>query len=191
MKFLLIIFIFLTGSTVFAQDSLPEKGSVKIGKPVKVAKELPIELAYQSELDKEQKMAFYLDGKLVSSYALAGLNPDSIDNVNVIKKDTLIAAKIYDGIIQISSKSPQKLNLVSLIELQNQYIGDLIGDTVFMIDDKIIKEDYEQCHVDANYVLKLVVDKMYLPKSQIEFNIIKIITKTQEHLKEANTVRIK
>lgn len=59
------------------------------------------------------------------------------------------------------------------------------------MDGPIIYTDYDTFLVGEDFILKIIVDKIKPSKDGIEINLVKLITKTPENIKDANEIRIR
>ena len=77
---------------------------------------------------------------------------------------------------------------MTLNELKKQYtkLSDL--PTVFLLNDEIINTNYDEFLVDEKFILKIEVETMENANEKLNLQFIKIITRTEENLKQANTI---
>ena len=59
-----------------------------------------------------------------------------------------------------------------------------------MIDNDIIKDNYKDYLVDEKYILKNVVDAIDNIDEKFHFQVVRLITKTDENLKRANAIML-
>ena len=136
-----------------------------------------------------EDVACFVDGKLMDPSVLKTINPASIEHFS-IKKDAIeIAGKKYPGQIHVEIKEGHHPRFVSLNDLKGKYIPDNHQPTLFMINDDFVKEDYNSFLVDEKYILKIIVDKVETLEKPL--TIIRLLTRTEENLKEANTIYIR
>jgi hypothetical protein len=60
-----------------------------------------------------------------------------------------------------------------------------------MIDNEIINGDYDKCLVDENYLLRISIEKIENRKEKLHFNLIQILTKTEENIRKSKEIRIR
>jgi hypothetical protein len=60
-----------------------------------------------------------------------------------------------------------------------------------MIDNEIINGDYDKCIVDENYLLRISIEKVENRKEKLHFNLIQILTKSEENIKKSKEIRIR
>jgi len=86
------------------------------------------------------------------------------------------------------TKSTYKPKLISLNKLKLKYTNLKQNSTIFKIDNEIVNADYENYLVDEKYILKIDIEKFENRTEKLIFNIINLITKTEENIKKANTI---
>ena len=62
---------------------------------------------------------------------------------------------------------------------------------IFTIDGTIINSDYDKYLVDENYLLQIIVDKIFIAKEIIDLGLIKLLTKSQENIRKSKEIRIR
>ena len=60
-----------------------------------------------------------------------------------------------------------------------------------MIDGKIIDADYDKYMVDEGNLLRIIVDKIENSKEHINLGLIKLLTKSDENIKNLQQIRIR
>ena len=132
----------------------------------------------------------FLDSTLVTSTTMEYVDPNEIESVNVIKKDTTINGVMYRGQIYITSKISKKYDFISLEQIKSEFTKIKSNDVIFMINGTFIKDDIETFKLDRNYILKIEVTNSQafynLRKSDTKFDIINILGKTKENLDAKN-----
>ena len=63
--------------------------------------------------------------------------------------------------------------------------------TIFKIDNEIINADYDNYVIDENYILKINVEKFENSEEKLKFNIVNLITKTEENIKKSKEIIIR
>ena len=134
--------------------------------------------------------AYYLNGKFVN-IALGAVNPQSIDSIYVEKNEIEIGDKKYYGQIYITLKKEYTPRLISLTDLAQKYTNLKNGITVFMIDNNIIKEDYDQYIVDEKYILKILVDTIEMKDEKTTVNVIRLLTRSKENIEKSKIIHIR
>ena len=119
------------------------------------------------------------------------LNPNAIDNIRVEKQEIEVETQKYYGQIFINTKGDYRPILISLSDLKSKYINLKNTPTIFMIDNEIINGDYDKCIVDENYLLRISIEKVENRKEKLHFNLIQILTKSEENIKKSKEIRIR
>lgn len=141
--------------------------------------------------NNSESPAYYLNGQLLSETILMTLDPEKIDSIHVSRQETVVDSQKYYGQIFIITKQDYKPGLISLNDLKSKYTNLKNEPTIFMINNEIIKEDYDKCIVDENYLLNISIEKIDLDKEKLHFRFIKILTKTEENIKKSKEIRIR
>ncbi|TDE27083.1 MULTISPECIES: hypothetical protein [Flavobacterium] len=142
--------------------------------------------------NKAEEPAMFIDSKLVSTNSMEYIDPNEIESVNVIKKDTTINGTVYHGQIYIISKNPKKYDFISLEQIKSGFTKIKSNDVIYMVNGALIKNNIETFKLDRNYILEVEVtnsETFYnLRKSDIKFDIINILGKTKENLDTKNNI---
>jgi hypothetical protein len=145
--------------------------------------------------NKVDEPAIFFDSKLVSSAAMQSIDPNEIESVNVIKKDTTINGFTYRGQINITSKNPKKYDFISLEQIKSEFTKIKSNDVIYMLNGSFIKDNLETFKLDRNYILEVEVtnsEAFYnLRKSDTKFDIINILGKTKENLENKNKILLR
>jgi hypothetical protein len=166
------------------------KSENSVSSKAAVNKDATIKVIYQKENAVEKKPACFLNGKYIDESVLYTLKPEGIEDVKIEKENTEIEGVKYFGKIIIRTKDSYKPNLLSLNQMKVKYTDCKEGSTIFQIDDKIVKTDYDKYLVDETFILKIIVDKLENPNEKLDVNIIKLYTKLEENIKKENEIRI-
>ena len=133
--------------------------------------------------------AFYING--IFSNSIIAVDPMQIDSIHIEKTGVDIGNKRYDGQIFIKMKNEYTPKIISLTNLAMKYTNLKDGFTIFMIDNEIIKEDYDQCFVDEKYILKIVVDTIEMGKGKANVNVVRLLTRSKENIEKSKEVKIR
>ena len=134
---------------------------------------------------------YYVNGVRRASTFLITLNPKLIDSINVVKNQKENGDINHSGEIHIKMKKEYRPNLISLNELRLKYAKDEKKPTVFMLDNEIIKEKYGEYIVDEKYILKIIIDNIEDEQQNIDIQFIRLLTRKDENIKQANEIRIR
>lgn len=144
---------------------------------------------------KTEKPAVFIDSKFVAMNLLEYLDPNEIESINVVKKDSTINGVLYRGQINITSKNPKKYDFISLEQIKSEFTKIKSNDVIYMVNGAFIKENIETFKLDRNYILEVEVtnsEAFYnLRKSDTKFDIINILGKTKENLENKNKILLR
>jgi hypothetical protein len=129
-----------------------------------------------------------LNGKLCIGCVF---NPNLIDNINVVNGIVQINNVQYNGQTYIKTKSNYVPKFISLSNLKEKYTNLKNKPVIFMVDDNLVNDDYDKYMVDENYLLKIVIDKIKNAKENINLDVIKLVTKSDENIKESKKIMIR
>lgn len=192
MKKILFISVILLTLNTFGQIKSEKVNGLKIVKQETVSKnDTIISVNYINKIESDRKPAYFINGKLTNESVLKTLNPNEIENVNVEKGNFEIENVNYKGKLYIVTKSTYKPKLISLNNLKMKYTSIKENSTIFKIDNEIINADYENYVVDENYILKINVEKFENSQEKLKFNIVNLITKTEENIKKSKEIIIR
>ncbi|HTM93680.1 MAG TPA: hypothetical protein VL095_14765 [Flavisolibacter sp.] len=153
-----------------------------------VVKDTTLKVVYANRMNNNGKPAFYINEKFAGYLVL---DPNVIDNIRINKGEVQVDGTKYNGQIFIQTKSNYTPKLISLLTLKVRYTNLANKPAVFMIDGEIVNTDYDKFVVDENYVLQIIVDGIKNEKENIDLNVIKLLTKTEENIKRSKEIRIK
>jgi hypothetical protein len=139
----------------------------------------------------ERQPAFIINGKYVVNQSLfSGLDPKSVEQIQVLKGDTMINNVQYNGQIHVKTKSDYNYNpkAISLTELKNKYTEFMGKPVIFIIDGNIVNADYDNYVIDENNLLTIIVDKFQNAKENLDLGLIKLLTKSEENLKKRGQI---
>lgn len=145
--------------------------------------------------NKTEKPAVFVDSKLVPVNLLEYLDPNEIESINVVKKDSTINGILYRGQINITSKNPKKYDFISLEQIKSEFTKIKSNDVIYMVNGAFLKDNIETFKLDRNYILKVEVtnsEEFYnLKESNTKFDIINILGKTKENLENKNKILLR
>ncbi len=150
-----------------------------------------IKVSYVNKDVSEREPVYYLNGQLVNENILKTINPKIIEDIRIEKQNITVENKKYYGQIFINTKSNYKLQLISLTDLKLKYTDLHRTSTIFMIDNEIIDDNYDNILVDENFILKISVEKIENRKERLKFNLVKIWTRTEENIRKSKEIRIR
>ncbi|ERJ57400.1 hypothetical protein [Sphingobacterium paucimobilis] len=178
MKILIIFLITLAVAPSFAQMTV----SQKYDSSTTERRDTAFRVINMNNTKKPVPVAFFLNGKFIGSHYF--IKPDLIENINIVKRDTLIGAKNYMAQIYVKVKSDYTPRLISLADIKAKYTDFKQTPVVFMLDADVINSEPDSYFVDENMLLSVVVDNL----DTIEIGVIKLITRTEENIKKRNNI---
>jgi len=186
-QFLFLTTIFLT-TTTFGQIT-DNKASYVTGDTENSREtDTTFRVIYADKDKLNQRPAYFINGQFVMNQ---NINPNNIANIEIHKADTLIDNKLFHGQIYIKTKEGYTPKLISLTELKNKYTNLEGKSVIFMIDNDIVNEDYDKYMVDENHLLTIIVDKIQNTKERVDLGLIKLLTKTEDNIKDRNRIIIR
>jgi galactitol-specific phosphotransferase system IIB component len=145
--------------------------------------------------DKIEEPAMFFDSNLLSTNSMEYIDPNKIESINIIKKDTTINGVLYRGQINITSKNPKKYDFISLEQIKSEFTKIKSNDVIYMVNRAFITDNIETFKLDRNYILEVEVtnsEEFYnLRKSNAKFDIINILGKTKENLENKNKILLR
>ena len=192
MNKLLILLLLLAATNSFGQKIDGKTSGLLAGTTKNTEPDTALRVIYADKKKPERQPAFFMNGKLVITGSLLNsLDPNRIDNIEVVHGDTLINHIQYNGKVYIKTKTDYNPKAISLTELKNKYT-DLKGKPViFMIDGDIVNADYDNYVIDENNLLTIIIDKFQNAKESIDLGLIKLLTKSEENIKKRKQIMIR
>ncbi|MFV8355689.1 hypothetical protein ACNQGB_05850 [Flavobacterium sp. XS1P32] len=145
--------------------------------------------------NKIEQPAVFIDSNLIARNAIEYINPNEIESVNVIKKDTIINAVLFHGQLYITSKNPKKYDFLTLEKIKTEFTKIKSNDVIYMVNGAFIKDNIDTFKLDRNYILKVEVtnsEEFYnIRESTAKFDIINILGKTKENLDDKNKILLR
>jgi len=193
MKTLLFLSLILLSSNLSGQFEADKLSGVKIGESARYSENDTIPIVINLTASKEKNTAlYYLNGKQINEQIAHTLNPNNIEAINVEKEQDKRDKSKTIGKIYIKTKENYNPKWISLNGLKEKYLDLQVETaTLFMIDEKAINSDYDEYKVDEKNILKIEVQSVIDDKEKLDINIIRLITRTTENVKKANTIRLK
>ncbi|MEE4286190.1 MAG: hypothetical protein V2I31_08585 [Mariniphaga sp.] len=158
---------------------------------INIAKNKAIKVIFTEKNNPNESPAIFLNGKYKKGLLLQSINPNMIDSLTIKKESIEIDNKKYNGQIFIQTKKSYDPKLISLVELKKQYLRIDDKPAIISINDEIITGRYNDCLIDENYILQIHIIRIDNPKENININLIKILTKTEENIREAERIMLR
>ena len=144
------------------------------------------------DMDKpDRQPAYFIDGKHFNESILKTLNLQFIDSMTVIKEEITVEDKTFYGQIHIKMKGEYEPKIVSLTDLKSKYLKPSHKPTIFIIDNDVVKSEYNEFLIDENYILRIETQVIKNEKEKLNINVIRLVTKTKENIEEANKIWIR
>ncbi|NNE27795.1 MAG: hypothetical protein HKN09_13195 [Saprospiraceae bacterium] len=183
--------------TIASQDENVEMNSVGTNLPSKYNKSDTVPLVQYIQKDKafkkrdKQKPAFFINDVLVKENTISTINPDQIESVKVIKDSLTMRDKNHNGEVYITMKKAYSPQFISLSALKRKYVDEKYKSSLFMIDNKVIDDDYDSYMIDEKYIMKIEVEFIQNEKERLGINIIHLITRSEQNIKKENEILIR
>jgi len=172
-------------------EGKPAEVSVNTTKPKKVKKEKYPKVIYIDVNARDNQPAYYLNGKLSNMTILNTIEPDLVKSIDVVKEKKEINGRSYYGQIYIKMERDYKPKLISLTDLKLKYTSLKIEPSIFVIDNVIINNNYDEYKVDEKCVLKIEVETFDNQEENLKFNIIRLMTRRSGQINKSNEIRIR
>ncbi|MFV8340364.1 hypothetical protein ACNQGL_13940 [Flavobacterium sp. LB3P21] len=88
--------------------------------------------------NKSEEPAVFIDLNLVPSNTIEYIDPNEIESINVVKKDTTINGVLFRGQINITSKNPKKYDFISLEQIKSEFTKIKSNDVIYMVNGTFI-----------------------------------------------------
>jgi len=187
----LFAFTLLTLNALGQINTIWTKSNQNQNKKENPASDAMPKVSYINPYDSDPSPAVFINGNYTSETIIKTINPDSIGSINIIKGNIEIGGKKHNGQIYIQLKENYHPNLISLNDLKLKYtnLGEM--PSVFMINNVIVYGNYSKCIVDEKYILNITVENFVNKEENLNFNIIKLITNTEENIKKSKEIKIR
>ena len=142
-------------------------------------------VVYAKTKDVGKPPAYYINGIFASPTIVKSINPQLVDSVHIDKKEIEIDGKVYYGQIFIKMKEGYNPQIISLSDLVKKYTNLKNEIVIFMIDNELIKDDYEKYIVDEKYIFKIIVDTIG------NVDVVRLLTRFKENIDKSTQIRIR
>lgn len=192
MKQLLLYAAIIFAATAFGQTKNGAPSGTSSNTTIAQASDTALQVVYVEKHKSNQQPAYLINGRLVKHPSLpSGINPKTIENIEVRKRDTLIDNVLYRGQIFIETRKDYTPRFITLTELKAKYTNFKGKPAVFMLDGNFINADYDHYLVDETNLLTIIIDNLQMPREQIELGLIKLLSKTDENIKARKQILIR
>lgn len=136
-------------------------------------------------------IAFIINGQLIPGFDIASLDIHVIDTFNIYKRDTTVNGHTYNASIRINTKKEYTPEYITLNDLKRKHTAIESGPNIFMINDRIISDNYDKVMVDEKHILKIEVSKISNPDENVDINVIRLTTRTKANTKKSEEFMIR
>lgn len=150
-----------------------------------------LKVVYADTAAKRQMVASFINGNFAGVFGDRLINPDMIDDVQVVKEAKVIGGVEYTAQILIKTKTSYNIKWVSLNDLKKRYSHLAGKPVIFMIDGNMIKANYDTYFVNEHDLLQVTMDKLENPKENLNLNLVKLLTKTEENIRKSKQIYIR
>ena len=100
-------------------------------------------------------------------------------------------SNIYEnGEIHIQMKKEYEPSFISLADLTRKHLKESTLPSIFMINGKILDEEFNDYLIDESYILKLEVQEIKR-NDLLQFRMIKVLFKTEENIDKQNRILLR
>ena len=141
--------------------------------------------------NKNSKPPCYsVNGIFLNDLLLESITKEQIKDFKIIKENFNKNGKDYYGKIIIELKPKYSPEFITLTDLSEKYLKLDSSPSIFQINGKIIKANYDEYYIDEKYILIINVDKIKTSKNSAGTYIINLTSKTPENIKQMNNPKI-
>ncbi len=133
----------------------------------------------------------FINGKHYPWSVVSSIPPDSVEKADIVQENFEINGKRFNWKVDIVFEKNYQPNFISLTDLRAKHLGEATKPVIFMLDNKVITTAYDTYMVDEKYILQIVVDTIYDESQTLDVELIQLLTKSEENIKEATTIRIR
>ena len=192
MKQLLLFAATMMATITFGQANKGEASEVFLNKTKVPASDTAIRVIHVDKNTLNQHPAYFINGQFIMNLSLPStINPQNIDNINVVKRDTLINNVLYRGQLYIITKEGYSPRFITLTGLKNKYTTLKGKPVIFMLDGNFITSDYETYMVDETNLLTIIIDNLPSVNEKMDIGLIKLLSKTEENIKARKQIMIR
>lgn len=149
-----------------------------------------LRVIYVTKTGDEKLPALYVNGRLVNR--MFHLDPKLIESLDVDTSSFQIGGVKYYGRLRITTKISYNSKFISLNEVKEKYTNLNGEPVIFMVDGEIITSNNDEYLVDENLLWRIFIDKIEDGRGEnLDLNLIKLLTKSDENLKKLPEIRIR
>jgi len=186
-KIIILIFGILISKNVYSQQI----NGLKISKHNQYSENDSIPRVLKTQQWEIEKPIVLLNDKYVASEVLLTLNPNKIESIKIDKNKTQIDGIEYNGKIIVTTKNNYDLNLLKINDFIEKYTDVKDGKYIFLIDGEILNTDENLMLIDEKNIMQIKITKLDKTENFKNLYFIKLLTRTKENLKKANTLYLR
>jgi hypothetical protein len=182
----------MMATITFGQANKGKASEVFLNKTKVLVADTALRVIHVDKNTLNQHPAYFINGQFIMNPSLSStINPQNIDNINVVKRDTLINNVLYRGQLYIITKEGYSPRFITLTELKNKYTTLIGKPVIFMLDGNFITTDYETYMVDETNLLTIIIDNLQSVNEKMDIGLIKLLSKTEENIKARKQIMIR
>ncbi len=163
---------------------------LSLGSSAQTTDSAAIQVSYQQKA-ADKNFALIINGELIPHFDIATLDINVLGTFNVKKTDTVINGHTYSASILITTKDGYVPDYITLNDLKRKHTDVKAGPVIFMIDNRIISNDYEKITVDEKYIQKIAISTIQNPEENVDVNLIRITLGKKENAKKSEDFMIR
>lgn len=146
---------------------------------------LPVHLVIYNESHNSGSETAYFISEVRSSHKnFQTLNADFIENIAIEAGESEWKGKMYSGKIKIQIKEEFRDQIMTLTDLKHKHTSLTDESTIFLVDNELVREDYNGYFVDEKNILSIEVDEVSVDGRKIE--ILRLFTRSEENIRLFN-----
>ncbi len=147
-----------------------------------------VRVTYKQNDLKQNQPAYYVNGLFVKNLSLSAIDPGTIEEISVEAGEFEKGNKKYSGKLFIKLKDYIDFKPITISEMKSKHLDLPYKNSVLMIDNKIVIDDYKELVINERGIFKIEVQSLQLENEN--WNVINLITRTEKNIKEAFVIRI-
>jgi hypothetical protein len=191
MKYFVLVATIIVSTTGFAQVNnaappLKPSTSINAQEP-----DTAFRVIYVKKTKAHQQPLYIINGQASTSSVLFSMDPNMINDIQVLRGDTTVDKVTYSGRVIIETRQGIAPKYISLTQLKDKYTN-LKGKTVvFTLDGNFINADYDKYVIDEAGLLTIVVDALQATKANSELGLIKLLSRSKQNIEDRKKIMIR
>jgi hypothetical protein len=186
-----LLFLLLSVSTIYLNGQNGQPGKNHGENIFATLNDSLPQVIYKNTQGTQRAPAYFVNGLEVGETALKSLDPEQIASIDVRKKQETTDNIPDYGRVSITMKEGYQPRLISLNALKSKYTTIKDGPVLFMMENDIVRGDYNKNLVDECSLLQIIVDKVEVKSANLDFYLIRLLTRTPENIKKSKEIRIR